>query len=202
MTDQHERGDWIQTSSGVAFHPQDPRVEDVHLIDIAHSLSHQCRFAGHVPIFYSVADHSVRVADYVYTLAHGQPHRDRCLIALVGLLHDASEAYVQDIVRPIKHMPEMAGYRDLEDKVARVIFKKFDLDFWLLDHDWIKLADNTLCATEKRDLIPTSPKAWAPMPDPLPEVVVPRTSAKSKSLFLQRFEDYQRGIGRKDKDHE
>ena len=52
-------GDWMQTYSGFQFWPLDPRPEEIHVIDIAHSLANQCRYAGHCREFYSVAQHSV-----------------------------------------------------------------------------------------------------------------------------------------------
>jgi hypothetical protein len=88
-------GDWIQTYSGRQFWPLDPRVEDVHLEDIAHALSNVCRYTGHVREFYSVAEHSVHVSWSC------EPED-----ALWGLLHDASEAYLADMARPVKqNMP-------------------------------------------------------------------------------------------------
>lgn len=62
METQERRGDWMQTFSGIQFYPLDPRVEDVRIEDIARALAMQCRYNGHVTRFYSVAEHSVRVA--------------------------------------------------------------------------------------------------------------------------------------------
>lgn len=59
------RGDWIQTFTGRRFWPLDPRPEDVCIEDIAHALSLKCRFGGHCTRFYSVAEHSVHVSNYV-----------------------------------------------------------------------------------------------------------------------------------------
>ena len=89
-------GDWIQTMSGVIFYPLDPRPEEIRIEDIAHALSHQCRFAGHCREFYSVAEHSVRVSREL-------PQE----FMLWGLLHDASEAYLVDLPRPIKRWSAM-----------------------------------------------------------------------------------------------
>lgn len=64
MTDtiRQRRGDWMQTYTGRQFWPLDPLPEDVFIEDIAHALSMQCRYAGHVTRFYSVAEHSVLIA--------------------------------------------------------------------------------------------------------------------------------------------
>src|ERR1051326_3663293 len=109
-------GDWMRTYTGVRFYPSDPRPDEIFIQDIAHSLSNMCRFAGHVKEFYSVAEHSVRVS-----LAC---HPDD---ALWGLLHDASEAYVVDMPRPIKRAPFMHGYRLLEAKVSLAVCERFEL---------------------------------------------------------------------------
>src|SRR5579885_2784587 len=89
-------GDWIQTYCGVAFYPLDPRPEEILIEDIAHALSMLCRFTGHVKRFYSVAQHCVYVS-----------HRCDPKDALWGLLHDAAEAYLNDISRPVKSLREL-----------------------------------------------------------------------------------------------
>jgi hypothetical protein len=109
-------GDWCQTYSGVAFWPLDPQPEEVCLEDIAHSLAQQCRFAGHTSEFYSVAQHCVRVAEKC-------PPED----ALWGLLHDASEAYLLDLPRPLRQLPELAAYREAEAAVMRAVCTRFRL---------------------------------------------------------------------------
>lgn len=76
----------MQTFSGALYWPMDPRPEDVNILDIAHSLSMQCRYTGHVSKFYSVAEHSVHVSNIV-------PKE----LAMCGLLHDATEAYLTAI---------------------------------------------------------------------------------------------------------
>ncbi len=87
------KGDYIATYTGKQFYPLDPRPEDVCLEDIAHSLSNLCRFTGHTDTdrFYSVAQHSVICSTIVAPEA-----------ALLALLHDAAEAYLGDISRPLK----------------------------------------------------------------------------------------------------
>lgn len=84
-------GPFFVTFSGNRYHFLDPDPKEVTILDIAHALSLQCRYAGHSPRFYSVAEHSVLVSRAVPT-----EH------ALVGLLHDAAEAYVGDLIRPCK----------------------------------------------------------------------------------------------------
>jgi hypothetical protein len=108
---------WIITSTGRKFWPLDPRPDDICIEDIAHGLSMCCRYAGQCPKFYSVAEHSVYVAEW---MLDGRSRR-----ALVGLLHDASEAYLGDMTRPVKRrMPE---YQAAEKRLQRCIHERFGL---------------------------------------------------------------------------
>ena len=102
---------WITTYTGKKFPVKQPAVFDMNLIDIAHGLSLACRFGGQIREFYSVAQHSVLVASLL-------PAK----IAVYGLLHDASEAYLCDIPGPIKRLPEMEGYRELEKRYMKTIY--------------------------------------------------------------------------------
>lgn len=115
---------WIQTFTGKKFYPLDPDPELICLEDIAHSLACQGRYAGHARQFYSVAQHSVHLAEVIMDR---HPLSDRFRLAKYALLHDASEAYLTDIPAPLKHRPEFAFYRDAEDLLQRLIFRKFGL---------------------------------------------------------------------------
>lgn len=112
------RGDFIQTFTGGQFWPLDPRADEIDIRDIAHALAMQCRYAGHCIRFYSVAEHSVLVARWLLP-------RYGAAIALAGLLHDASEAYLVDVPRPIK--PALEGYKRIENQVYAVIAQRFNL---------------------------------------------------------------------------
>lgn len=113
-TNDNRIGSWMQTYSGLKFWPLDPREDEVDIRDIAHSLSMQCRYGGHSLRFYSVAEHSVHMARMV------SPEN-----ALWALLHDAAEAYVADVPRPLKrHLP---GYKEVEARVMASICDHFDL---------------------------------------------------------------------------
>jgi hypothetical protein len=133
------KGPWIQTHSGRQYHIQNPSLEEVYIDDIAHALAHQCRFAGQCSRFYSVAEHSVHVSKNV-------PNQH----ALVGLLHDATEAYLHDITRPLKGL--LPGYRVLEDLSWFVIASKFSLP--LLLPQCVKDADAAMVFAERRLLFP------------------------------------------------
>lgn len=116
----------IRLFSGQFVNPLELQPKEVQLVDIAHGLAHRCRFAGHTLRFYSVAEHSLRVAQLV-----PEEHR------LQALLHDASEAYLFDIPSPIKHcFPEL---QSLEDRIMHAIAQKFCFT-WPV-HDVVKNAD-------------------------------------------------------------
>lgn len=108
------RGDWMTTFTGRKFWPLDPQEHEVDLKDIAHALSMLCRFGGHTSEFYSVAQHSILVGQQVARQFPEHPDW-----AFAGLLHDASEAYLQDIIRPIK--PFLTNYADIEAKVQSTV---------------------------------------------------------------------------------
>lgn len=108
--DGDTRGPWIHTYREKQFHFQDPRPEEIDVLDIANALSKQCRFAGHTNEFYSVAEHSVYVSYMT-------------LDPLQGLMHDASEAYLVDMPSPIKKA--MSQYAAVEETIMNAIAKKF-----------------------------------------------------------------------------
>lgn len=107
--------------SGILFDVFNPNPEDIRIIDISHALSNICRYGGHSPKFYSVAQHCV-----LCSLQIGTPKEQ-----MEFLMHDASEAYLADMPRPIKrNLPE---YIRVEDALLEVIFKHFGLTFPLTD---------------------------------------------------------------------
>lgn len=154
------------------FYVFDPRPEDLDIEVIAHSLSLRCRFGGQIRTFYSVAQHSV-IASY---LCPNYPRE--------GLMHDAAEAYIGDMIRPLKmHMPDFAAAeRVIEIAIARR---------WGLEWPWpaeVKQADNIMLATEKRDLCVPNDLDWGPLPDPMPAPIEPWPWEGAKRRFLERAE--------------
>lgn len=140
-----ERGDWIQTATGRAFWPIDPRPEDVCIEDIAHALSMLCRFGGHCLRFYSVAEHSVLLA------RHSAPENK-----LWALLHDASEAYLVDVPRPLK--PFLRGYREAEGKIMTAVCARFGLDASMPAQ--VKADDTSLLMDEARQNMSVPELVW------------------------------------------
>lgn len=119
---------WITTASRGKFYPKDPEGTSYVIPDIAHALSNTCRFSGQCDRFYSVAEHSILVSKLAYEIRPKVEGPNDPLNTLRwGLLHDASEAYLTDIPRPIKYLPEMAGYRALEKRVMAAIQQQFGL---------------------------------------------------------------------------
>lgn len=171
------RGDWMQTYTGRAFYPFDPVPEEIDIEDIAHALSMLCRYGGHSNVFYSVAEHSV----YVSTLLPQE-------LKLVGLLHDATEAYLVDMPRPIKKgMPQ---YRDVEDRLWTAVARRFDLPEVLPQavHD----ADVAMLFAEQSQLLKPSPLPGWGMGLSTPITERPRIRAlyprEAEQLFLAEFE--------------
>ncbi len=166
---------WIQTYLGKQFWPLAPRAEDLDILDIAHSLSLQCRFNGHSRVFYSVADHSVRVADNL--------PRD---LALWGLLHDAAEAYLGDLSRPLKSQVEARWFNDAEDRLLKVIAETYGL-VWPMPSQ-VREADDVLLVTEARDLMVEPPADWFLEAEPLTGHIEPLGPTDAEALFLERYE--------------
>lgn len=130
--------EYIRTISGLHVNVFDPTEDMICIEDIAHGLSHQCRFGGHTEKFYSVAQHSVLCSNlsiFEYKLA--------------SLLHDASEAYLLDVPSPIKN--KLTNYKEIEDKLMKVISKKFNFQ-WPL-HKEVKLSDELMLKIEWYELI-------------------------------------------------
>ena len=144
-----DRGHAMFTFTGKAFYPRDPRPEDFCIEDIAHGLSFVCRFGGQCTYFYSVAQHSMLVATLVQR-AGGTLDEMRW-----ALLHDAPEAYLGDVVWPLKQAPEMAGYKTLEHEAERAMAEAFGLS-WPMP-GIVKHFDLVLLATEKRDIMNRRP---------------------------------------------
>jgi len=159
----------------------EPQNADVCIEDIAWSLSRQCRWGGHLKAevdHYSVAQHCVLVS----RLCDAE-------VALAGLLHDAAEAYLQDIISPLKRLlgPE---YKRLEHDWNRRIETVFDCAPNLTEmHPSIKAADRVALETERRDVVcGTAGPAWRFDVEPMSESIVPWSTRSSYAMFLRRFE--------------
>jgi hypothetical protein len=167
---------FIGTFSGLRFWPLDPDPAKILIEDVAHGLAHQCRFGGHASRFYSVAEHSVHVSRL-------------CLPedALWGLLHDASEAYLDDPPRPLKQLPEFAVYREAERRLQRAVAVRFGLS-----EDQpasVTEADDTMLWIEAHSLLGSMPFEAVRDTRPPFEITDPLLPVEAERLFLARFKE-------------
>lgn len=180
----------ILTASGetIDVSTPDPAVVDIRVI--AHALSRICRWGGHTRktpahpfAIFSVAQHSLIVAD---TGTLGCPPE----LALIGLLHDAAEAYVGDIKRPLR--PRFPEFKQLEHAWALAIGMRFGLGDQLANlPPVIKERDARALATERRDMM--APGKWKPEGEPFPYRVDYVAPEYAEEAFLHRFEQLTKG---------
>lgn len=171
---------WLQTFTDEKFDLVNPTLDQVDVRVIAHALARICRFGGHPRQFYSVAQHSVIVSHHVPA-----PY------ALHALMHDAAEAYIGDVIRPLKTLlKEWTGgkYEAFEANVERVIWKRLGIE-WTDDarravHD----ADERALATEARDLFGKPIENWTTKLRPeLAIRIIPCNPDQAELGFLARY---------------
>ena len=175
--------EWIETFTQKCFFPFDPNPTLICIEDIAHSLAMTCRFNRHCRVFYSVAQHCVIVSEMV-------PAED----ALWGLLHDAGEAYLPDIPRPIKHKKELRSLVEAERKILKCVAQVFGLQLPIPVS--IKRADNIMLATEARDLMGEDCQGrWESLKGitARPEQIIPWTWENAERTFLYQFRNLVEG---------
>lgn len=174
---------WIQSHGGRKVGPG-MAVLDINIYDIAHSLARICRFNGHTVKHYSVAQHSVHVSDALETY-YKDDHPDRLDALKWGLLHDAAEAYIGDIPRPIKKLLGQTIV-DIETDLLMKIAERFDLP-WPIPAS-IHEVDNRLLYTEKRDLLQVDVDwGYVPVEQPFSWHVFPQTIEGAWWRFMDRF---------------
>lgn len=179
-TTQHR---WMQLyPSGLAFDPIDPDPALIRIEDIAHALGMTCRYGGHVRHFYSVAEHCVLVSQ---ALEREDQHPS--WVVRQGLMHDAAEAYMADLIRPIKH--HVVGYREAEDRLLSVIFDKFNIPSPLAGP--VHRADLRIVVDERDELLAPPPMSWSALEgvDPLGVTVTGWQPGIATEMFLRRFEE-------------
>lgn len=179
---ESDRGPVSTTYSGTPFHPLDPSPNDIRIDDIARALSHLCRYNGQTSRFYSVAEHSVLAAEMAGRMGHP------ISVQRWALLHDASEAYVGDMIRPLKK--EIPQFEEIEERVQRAIARRFNLP-WPM-YPIIKEIDNILCSTEKDQLLPNHRgHEWPNMPDPDEEIMLLQevSPETARRVFMYVFHD-------------
>lgn len=153
----------IRTFTGRYIDVFDPKPEMIDILDIAHALSNLCRFGGHVPKFYSVAEHAVLCSHLI------EPDE-----AYDTLMHDATEAFLVDVPRPIKN--HLANYKELEHGLMEVIASKYDVRYPFserihqVDNEALQMEWNTIMIGDKKD-----------------KRIKCLTPKKAELLFLERF---------------
>lgn len=153
----------MTTFTGRHFDPMQIRTEDICIEDIAHALSLMCRGGGHLKYFYSVAQHSLNCA--AEAKARGWSER----LQLACLLHDASEAYLSDIIRPVK--ANLTGYLEIESRIMEKILEKFNLsDLTEEERRMWKQIDDEMLYYELKNLMSGEEDLAAPELCALPDI--------------------------------
>lgn len=166
---------WIITQSGRKVDVFNPTPESLDIQDIAHALSMICRFGGHIKEFYSVAQHSILVS-YICNKKY----------ALQGLMHDATEAFCGDVIRPIKR--NIQFFIDMENGLHNAINVKFKLHWNDLIHRSIKRADNIALLTEAKYLV--NQELYSKIKEkPLEHPIRGWSPIVAKNTFLTRFKE-------------
>lgn len=182
---QYRAATFIETYTGRAFWPLKPTPDALSVIDIAHALSNQCRYSGHVQFFYSVAQHCCVLALYMQEQGHSP------LDCLRMLMHDAAEAYLVDIPRPVKQY--MQQYRVWDHAIGDVI------DEWMGFTKFPKPAviddlDNRIIVDERAALMSKSGNDWGHHHDPVGIEIVPWTPAVAERTFLRLYAEYSKTV--------
>jgi len=183
----------VISASGRTLSLSDPDPKDVSIRDIACQLSRINRFSGATMLPVNVADHSLNVVRFL------SQRKAPAEIQMLGLLHDAHEAYLGDITSPVRR--EIAAHvtfdvvQRIADRLDQAIFKAFGI--WhaasLGAHAWVRTADEAVAAAEWRDLIPGTSRSSFAAAAPFP--IKPRSPDKAEEEFLKTFEQLQLRMG-------
>jgi len=163
---------WCQTFTGKKFYPLKPESKDIDIRDIAHGLALTCRFGGQCRAYYSVAQHSILVSKMV-----------PLEWALWGLLHDAAEAYLPDVPRPIKS--SLLNFKEIEKEIMIAVLSKFNLPALCMPE--VKEADDRMLMTEAMHLF-DDVTDWEDFTGPPYEIeIIPWSWQKAEREFLKRY---------------
>jgi 5'-nucleotidase len=174
----------IQTFTGRGISLFNPAPSDIDIQDIAHALSNLTRFTGHGKAFYSIAEHCVHVASLL----------PDCY-KLEGLLHDAAEAYINDLSTPLKHSGQLDGYREVEKKLDVAVSVQFDIGH---NPHIIKPADRQMLFVEatallSKPFIPEWAQLLAQIGPPCKKIKIRCwTPKRAKREFLKAFICYNK----------
>lgn len=174
---------WMQTFSGQRFDVLNPQAKDVRIEDIAHGLAYTCRYGGASKRYYSVAEHCVIMSRYMPGARHLKQ----------ALLHDSAEAYIGDLIRPVKHQPELAIFRKIEAKIEVQVFKRFEIKPTAESSKAVKQTDNRILIDEITQLM-ADPQMYLSTPmfkglKPLGVTLRCWEPSLAEHMFLSRFKD-------------
>jgi len=150
--EQDRIDDWMETASGVRFQFMNPTAEQIVLSDVALALSRACRYGGHTRRFYSVAEHTILMSDWVLQQPWGNE-----LAALTALHHDDAEAYIGDLPRPAKQ--NMPQFKAVETGIDRAVAERFGTIYPM--PAWLKQADTAILVDERAQVMRQSGNRWA-----------------------------------------
>ena len=176
---------FIETYTGRAFWPLAPKKEALSVIDIAHALSNQCRYSGHVRFFYPVAQHCCLLAKWV------ADRGGTALDCLQILMHDAPEAYLVDIPRPVKqYMPQYRVWDHAINDVIREWMGWKDLPLLPIQDE----LDSRVVVDERAALMSRSGLDWGHTLEPLGVVIEPWTAVEAEKQFLMMYAAYSKEV--------
>ena len=166
-------GPRIMLQSGAWFDFVDPEASDFSIEDIAAGLSNTCRYSGQCSGFYSVAEHSLLVSE----VAHDHSY--------AALMHDAAEAFIGDITRPLKQL--LPDFKRIEARVEKAIFDRFGVPNPMPKA--VKAADLRVLAAEQEQIMPRETSLWAFTDgiEPAPVTVRLLTPPEAREAFLARY---------------
>lgn len=198
-----KRGYNAITASGMRVFPASPNPDEINLYDVALHLARTCRYAGGIKQFdhrgkfidiYSVAQHSCLVSDNVIDAEPDGIYDAR--LSLSGLMHDAPEYMLGDMIRPVKLMTP--NRKELEDLHQRAFEKLFDFRKGSLSCNKVKAQDQRAVVTERRDLLAPSNVQWgsgAERIGPWHDTIVPWSIERSYKEFVLRMEKDLKNLG-------
>lgn len=173
-------GDFMQTYTGLRFYPGNPQPDQICIEDIAHGLSMTVRYGGHCKFFYTVAEHCCHLHD-------AAPEE----FQMWALMHDAAEAYLGDIPRPLKLM--LPDFKVIEAKVEQVIEDKYDMQFSPNEKAYVKNLDSRILIDERDQvMLHTEDKWFTDGMEPLGVIIRGWAPQEAKIEFLERA--YLQGI--------
>lgn len=182
---------WIETYTGRMVTPLSPVPATLSITDIAYALANKCRYSGHTAVYYSVAEHCVLMA--LFALNRGDN-----LGARWALLHDAVEAYIPDVPRPLK--PGLVGWREIEETMEIAILFHFGFGQQIErltdeQREMVKSLDTRILLREAKVLLVSGGLNWRIEGKPLPVTIHGWTPAQARAEFLSLFDelmpDYQ-----------